>query len=154
LRRSILVAGVGNVFFGDDAFGVEVARALARERLAPAITVVDYGIRGVHLAFELLTSPPDLFVLVDATRRGGEPGTLYLVDLDGAVELDGGVADAHGMTPGAVFATVRSMGGVMPRTRLIGCEPATIDEGMELSPAVRRAIPEAVAMVRRLIAHS
>ncbi len=149
MSRRVLVACVGNVFFGDDAFGVEVARRLALEPLPAGAKVVDYGIRGVHLAFELL-EPLDLLVLVDATARNGTPGTLYVID----PAEDVGTAttyDAHSLDPFAVLATVRHMGGAIPRTRIVGCEPADVEQGMSLSDPVRRAIEPAAALVRRLI---
>lgn len=148
---NVLVAGIGNVFFGDDGFGVAVAGRLAREPLPPGARVADFGIRGVHLAFELL-DPPELLVLVDATPRGGAPGTLYVIDPE--VEpsvVEDARADAHAMDPGAVLVAVRQMTGTLPRTRIVGCEPADVGEGMELSEPVKRAIEPAIAMIRRLI---
>jgi hydrogenase maturation protease len=144
----VLVAGVGNVFFGDDGFGVEVARALAAAP-PPHATVTDYGIRGVHLAYELL-SPPELLVVIDVTARGGEPGTLYVIDPD--VERPPHVDDAHGMHLPAVFASVKAMGGAMPPTRVIGCEPAEIVARMGLSASVAAAVPRAAELVRTTIA--
>lgn len=148
---NVLVAGIGNIFLGDDGFGVAVAQRLAREPLPEGTRVGDYGIRGVHLAFELL-DPPDLLILVDATPRGGTPGTLYVIDPD--VEpavVQEASADAHAMNPGAVLVAVRQMAGALPRTRIVGCEPADVGEGMELSEPVEQAIEPAVAMIRRLI---
>jgi hydrogenase maturation protease len=149
----ILIAGVGNVFLGDDGFGVAVAQRLVREPLPEGARVADFGIRAMHLAFELL-DPPDLFILVDATAQGGAPGTLYVIDpatedLPGTAEEQ--VANAHAMHPGAVLAAVRQMRGTLPRTRIVGCEPADVAEGMELSDPVRAAIEPAVAIVRRLV---
>jgi hydrogenase maturation protease len=151
-ERRVLVAGIGNVFLGDDGFGVEVARRLARGPLPDGIKVADFGIRGVHLAFELF-DPPDLLVLVDATAQGGRPGTLYLIEPD--VEDDALRAaepDAHAMDPCAVLAAARRITGSLPRTRIVGCEPADLREGMELSAAVEQAIEPAITMIRRLIA--
>ena len=164
--KDVLVACVGNVFLGDDGFGVEVARRLAREALPERTRVVDFGIRGLHLAYDLL-SRPDLLVLVDATSRGGPPGTLYVLELDGlddahAAESAHAAEDApaaentprsnaHAMDPRTVFATVRHMGGSLPRTRIVGCEPADFGRGMSLSDPVREAIEPAIAMIRQLI---
>ncbi len=149
--RRVLVAGIGNVFFGDDGFGVAVAKRLSEERLPGGARVADFGIRGVHLAFELL-DPPDLLILVDATRQGGAPGTLYVIDPGGDGEdRPEGRPDAHGMDPRAVLAAVREMSGATPRTRIVGCEPADVTEGMELSEPVREAIEPAVRIIRRLI---
>jgi len=143
----ILVAGVGNIFLGDDGFGVEVARRLAEIELPEGVEVGDFGIRGIHLAYEL--SGYDLTILVDATPRGEPPGTLY------ALELEEGqpqaVIDAHGMTPDAVLDLVGVVGGEMRRVLLVGCEPADVSPGMELSPAVTDAIEPAVRLVRELI---
>ncbi len=148
----VLVAGIGNVFLGDDGFGVAVARQMGKEPLPAGTVVVDYGIRRVHLAFELL-SPPDLLVLVDTTTRKGRPGTLYLIDPetdpDGSAEAPS--TDGHAMNPEAVFVAVRQMGGALPRTRIVACEPEDVSERMELSSVVRAAIEPAIAMIRRLI---
>lgn len=146
----ILVAGVGNIFFGDDGFGVEVVRTLAARPLSGA-EVADYGIRGLHLTFRLL-DPVDLLIVVDTVDRGGAPGTLYTLEPD----LDtGGLPerpDAHGMNLAAVFANVRAMSVTLPRVLIVGCQPAVVDERLGLSPAVAGAIPRAVATVRALVA--
>lgn len=143
----ILVAGVGNVFLGDDGFGVEVARRLAETDLPDGVDVGDFGIRGIHLAYEL--SSYDTTILVDATARGEEPGTLY------ALELEEGrppaIVDAHGLTPDAVLDLVGVVGGETRRVLLVGCEPADVSPGMELSPPVAAAIEPAVRQVRELI---
>ncbi|MEU8544229.1 hydrogenase maturation protease [Streptomyces sp. NPDC048717] len=164
----VLVAGVGNIFLGDDGFGVETVRHLARQGLAPHVEVADVGIRGVHLAYRLLDGW-DTLVLVDATARGGEPGTLYLID---ATEPDERPAagdagpytgfpavplDGHRMAPDAVLALLGTLcagtGATPPRRILVvGCEPACLDEGAELSPRVAAAVPEAVRMVTELVA--
>lgn len=151
MTSRVLVAGIGNVFLGDDGFGVAVAKRLERELLPEGTRVVDFGIRGVHLAFELLT-PPDLLVLVDTTSRHGAPGTLYVVDpADDPTAIDAAHPDAHAMDPRAVFMAVKQMGGTLPRTRIVGCEPADLSEGMCLSDPVQQAIEPAVEMIRRLI---
>jgi hydrogenase maturation protease len=149
--KRVLVAGIGNVFLGDDGFGVAVAQALAKDPLPEGTRVVDYGIRGLHLAFELL-DPPDLLVLVDTTSRQREPGTLYLIDPELEKESLGvATPDAHAMDPVTVFASVLHLGGRLPRARIVGCEPASLDEGMGLSAPVENAIPAAVSMIRELI---
>lgn len=146
----ILVAGVGNVFFGDDGFGVAVARRLAAERLPAGTRVSDFGIRGVHLAYELL-EPIDLLIVVDLAARGGSPGTLYVIEpevdrADPPVAVDG----AHGMDVCAVFASVRALGGTLPRVVIVGCEPACLDPRMALSPEVEGAVPGAIQLVHEL----
>jgi hydrogenase maturation protease len=143
----ILVAGVGNIFLGDDGFGVEVVRRLSEAELPDGVDVGDFGIRGIHLAYEL--SSYDTTILVDATSRGEPPGTLY------ALELEEGqpqaVIDAHGMTPDTVLDLVGVVGGEMRRILLVGCEPADVSPGMELSPPVTAAIEPGVRLVRELI---
>jgi hydrogenase maturation protease len=150
---SILVAGIGNIFLGDDGWGVEVVRRLAFRPLPEGVRVADFGIRGVHLAFELLEHPDETTVLVDITPRGGEPGTVYLIepDLEALAGHATGPADAHGMTPDAVFALLRSMGGSPGRVWIVGCEPLTTEEGMGLSPPVEGAVDEAVTLILDLI---
>ncbi len=143
----VLVAGVGNVFFGDDAFGVEIARQLAPIP-PPDTRVADFGIRALHLAYELL-SPRDLVIIADCVARGGAPGTLYVIEPE-VEEVHGAVADAHAMNLPIVFSAVRELGGKLPRTLVVGCEPATIEARMGLSEQVSRAIPEALALIREL----
>ena len=144
-----LVAGCGNVFLGDDGFGVEVARKLAGTDLPDGVQVRDAGIRGVHLAYELLDGW-DLVVLVDASPRGGAPGTLYVIEPD-VPEVAAPLVDAHGMSPDAVLGALRTLGGEVGRVLVVGCEPADVSEGMGLSLAVEGAVDEAVQMVRQLI---
>jgi hydrogenase maturation protease len=153
VSRNVLVACVGNVFWNDDGFGVEVARRLATEPLPEGTRVVDFGIRGVHLAYELL-EPPDLLVLVDATSRRGAPGTLYLIDPErdaAAARDDAPPPDGHALDLRSVLAHVARLGGALPKTRIVGCEPADVGEGMDLSAPVREAVEPAIAMIRRLI---
>jgi hydrogenase maturation protease len=147
---SVLVAGIGNVFFGDDGFGVEVARRLAAEGLPDGAEAIDYGIRCLHLAFRLL-EPVDLLVVADAVRYGNAPGTLYLIAPELEEQRDGDPAEGHGMSLPAVFAAVRSMGGAVPRVLVVGCEPARVDEGLGLSEAVAAAVGPAVARVRAIV---
>jgi hydrogenase maturation protease len=153
MRYRVLIAGIGDVFFGDDGFGVAVAQRLREQPLPPGTRVVDYGIRSMQLAFELL-SPPELLILDDGARRGGPPGRLYVIDP--ASELDAAhhtvCGDAHGMNLSAVFSAVAALGGRMPRTRILGCEPGDLSDGMQLSEPVRRAVRPAAELIRRLIA--
>lgn len=142
-----LVAGVGNIFFSDDGFGPAVIRALAGT--LQDVRVEDYGIRGLHLAYELL-SGYDQAILIDALPRGGAPGSLYVIEPDPAKA--GGPADAHRMDLSSVFAFMRTLGGAAPPLVLVGCEPASIEEGMELSPPVSEAVEPAAALVRRIVA--
>jgi hydrogenase maturation protease len=144
---SVLVAGVGNIFFGDDGFGSEVIRALAGVPLDDA-KVVDYGIRGMHLAYELCDGH-ERAILIDAVPRGEPPGTLYVIQPDATVKGD--APDAHRMDLQNVFAFVKMIGGEAPPLVLVGCEPATTDEGIGLSEPVRQAVPAAVEIVRKLV---
>jgi hydrogenase maturation protease len=143
----ILVAGVGNIFLGDDGFGVEVARRLSEAGVPDGVEVGDFGIRGIHLAYEL--SGYDVTILVDATARGEPPGTIYALELDEGEPRS--AVDAHGMTPDAVLDLVGMVGGETRRLLLVGCEPADVSPGMELSPPVAAAVEPAVRRVRELI---
>jgi hydrogenase maturation protease len=150
----VLVAGIGNVFLGDDGFGVALAARLAGERLPEGVTVGDFGIRGLDLAFAMQEGY-DAVVMLDASPRGQPPGTLYVIEADpreGETSVDG-----HGMDPLAVIALVRAFGGTVPRTLVVGCEPATRldpddDELVgELSAPVQAALGPAVALLRSLL---
>lgn len=151
----VLVAGVGNIFLGDDGFGVEVAQRMAREageNLPPGVRVADYGIRGLHLAYELLCGY-DRVILVDAVKRGGEPGTLYVIEAtDDGLDAPAPAVDAHGMAPEAVLRLRRMLGGAGFPVLVVGCEPATVAEGVGLSPAVAAAVPGAIDLVTGLLA--
>ncbi len=151
MPQRILIAGIGNIFLGDDGFGVEVARRLAADGVPDWVRVADFGIRGIHLAYEILDESYDLVVFVDAAPRGSAPGTVYLIEPDLAAAATAAAPDAHGMTPDAVLGTFRALGGNPGRVLVVGCEPESIGEGIGLSAAVSRAVPEAVALVRQLI---
>jgi hydrogenase maturation protease len=150
---AILVAGVGNIFLGDDGFGVEVATRLAANPgpLPEGIKVRDFGIRGMHLAYELLDGYDGL-ILIDAVQRGSEPGTVYVIepDLENLPASQSPAMDAHSMSPDTVFATLRALGGTVRHIYVVGCEPADLSERMELSPAVSAAVGRAEQVVRDL----
>jgi hydrogenase maturation protease len=155
--KRILVAGIGNIFQSDDGFGSEVARRLLTGPPVPdGVKVVDSGIRGVHLAYELLEGY-DAAILIDATSQGDEPGTIYVIEPDvDTIEsetglAEAGIVDAHGMDPASVLALLRSIGGRIDRLLVVGCEPADVEEGMGLSDAVAGAVDEACQLVRQLI---
>jgi hydrogenase maturation protease len=154
----VLVAGIGNVFLGDDGFGVEVVRRIDAATLPEGVDAVDYGIRGVHLAYDLLDGQVDTLVLVDALPMGEPPGTLALLEADVGARpgAQGEVAavsvEAHSMSPDVVIAALRGLGGVVPRVLVVGCEPAVIDAQMGLSDVVDRAADAAVRMVADLVA--
>lgn len=154
---SILVAGIGNIFLGDDGFGVEVVSRLARRKLPDGVRVVDFGIRGFDLAFALMDGP-EVTILIDACPRGGAPGSTYVIEPD-LGPLDSSEsrpinADAHAMNPMTVLSMVKSMGGTLKRIFLVGCEPATLgqEEGqMGLSDPVAAAVEQAADMTEALI---
>jgi hydrogenase maturation protease len=152
--KRILVAGIGNVFLGDDGFGVALADRLARRALPAGVEVVDYGIRGMDLAYALHDGW-DAVLLLDAMPRGLAPGTLSVLepDLEG---LEASV-DAHGMDPVKVLGLARALGGALPRVLVVGCEPRDVMRGDEedvvaaVSEPVRAAIESAVALVESLL---
>jgi len=152
----ILVAGVGNLFLGDDGFGVEVAHELLRrDDLGPGVVLREYGIRGFDLAYEMLRGY-DAVLLVDAVPRGEPPGTVTIIEagIDEAPRA-AGVYQGHSMTPDVVLDLVRTMGQRPPYTVVIGCEPASFGDGdqgrMGLSDCVRAAVPVAIAAVRTTV---
>lgn len=145
----MLIAGIGNIFLGDDGFGPEVVRRLPAHP-HPGVRVVDYGIRGMHLAYDLLDGW-DTLVLVDAVPDRGTPGCVEVLRAETAtataVELD-----AHAMNPAAVFAGVRALGGTVPPTVLVGCQVESVDERIGLSAPVENAVEAAVRAVRGVVA--
>jgi hydrogenase maturation protease len=148
-----LVAGVGNVFLRDDAFGVEVVRLLGEQPRDDGVVIRDFGIRGVHLAYELLDGC-DLFVLIDAAPRGAAPGTVSVIDVElpGPASLTSPVIDAHSLTPDSIFALLASLGGRPGRSLLVACEPADVSAGMGLTDPVAEALPHAVRAVEEILA--
>jgi hydrogenase maturation protease len=162
--KRILIACIGNIFLGDDGFGVEVARQLMNRQYPQGVQVIDFGIRGMELAYTLLADY-DALVLVDAIPRGSPPGTVYLIEPDlsdmtpeKGVEAGRIAVDAHSMDPVKVLAFARTLGAKPTRTLLVGCEPATIgrDEDdtemrMGLSEPVQAAVDEAVKMIDSLV---
>ena len=154
MKPPLLIAGIGNIFFGDDAFGSEVARALMRRPLPEGVRVEDFGIRSYDLAYALMEGGDA--ILIDAVPRGETPGTLYLIepDPDGLEGDDGIIADAHSMNPVRVLEMVRSLGGQTGRLYLVGCEPSVLetdDGAMGLSESVQAAVPHAIEMIESLM---
>jgi hydrogenase maturation protease len=164
----ILIAGIGNIFLRDDGFGPEVARCLAADpaNTQPGVRIVDYGIRGMHLAYDLLDGVEAL-ILVDAipaappstaspqASTGGGPGSIRVMQVESRDVENAAAApalDPHGMDPMTVLARLRTLGGVLPATYVVGCVPADTGEGIGLSDVVAQAIPEAAAGVRALVA--
>ncbi len=164
MPKRILIACIGNIFMGDDGFGVEVAQHLRAKQYPQGVKVGDFGIRGMDLAYTLLDDY-DTLVLVDAISRGGQPGTLYLVEPDltnmnpeKGAEAGRIALDAHSMDPVKVLAFAQTLGARPIHTLLVGCEPAVLGEGgeyeemqMGLSEPVQAAITEAVHMIDTLI---
>ena len=148
----ILIAGIGNIFFGDDAFGVEVAQ----RPLSAAVRVYDFGIRGLDLTYALL-DPYEIAILVDAVPRGGAVGTLYVLEPElasaGATRT---AVEPHAMDPVKVLRMARELGSTIQRVLIVGCEPRPVDADddmrMELSEPVQTAIGEAVALIESIVA--
>lgn len=145
---TMLIAGIGNVFLGDDGFGVEVVRRLEGAELPEGVDVADYGIRGVHLAYELLDGRYDELVLVDAVPLGEAPGAVALLDAtDRAAAVPAGPVDAHSMSPDVVLRSLSHLGGHVDRVLVVGCQPAVVEERMGLSEPVADAVDVAHDMV-------
>jgi len=148
-----LVAGVGNIFFGDDGFGVEVAKRLAECELPDCVTVADYGISGMRLAYDLC-DVYDRAILIDATPRGGPPGTVYVLEHKQQAQADAADAslfNAHGMQPDVVLGMRGMLGGTTTQTLIVGCEPEASGPGIGLSAPVAAAVDDAVRTVLELI---
>ncbi|MEU9450236.1 hydrogenase maturation protease [Streptomyces sp. NPDC048277] len=156
LETRLLVAGVGNIFLGDDAFGPEVIRALEQRPLPPGVRVRDFGIRGMDLAYELLDGWT-VAVLVDAAARGERPGTLSLIEPERPEGRPAAPPEAHGMDPAKVLALAGHLGDEpLPRVLVLGCEPGELPRGDEdiapgLSGPVRDAVGRAVAALHALV---
>lgn len=147
----ILVAGIGNIWMKDDGFGGEVAKRLNNKDLPKGLTVTDFGIGGLDLAYELQNGFAAL-VLVDISRQGGEPGTLYVMevnpsDVEGEIQ-DGVMMDPHGMDPETVLRFIKSTGAWPGKVLIIACEPKEVgDFGLGLSPEIEAAVDRAVELV-------
>jgi hydrogenase maturation protease len=158
MNAPVLIAGIGNIFHGDDAFGVAVARDLAGMDLPDIAWVMDAGIRGIDVCFALLDYR-ELTILIDAAPRGGEPGTLYLIEIDpeqipaDAQDLE--LPNSHGLDPLPVLALAKRMGAQFGKLLLVGCEPLTVDRDdtgeIGLSPAVQSAVAPAARIVLDLL---
>ncbi len=154
----ILIAGVGNIFLGDDAFGVEVVWELAKRPLGEEVRIVDFGIRGLDLAYALLDGY-EAVILVDAVPRGGAPGEFYVIEIDpmafDAEVGTSGVMETHHMDPAKVLQLVATMGGRVERLLVVGCEPVPLDEYEDIQPGLSAtaaaAVPFAVERIERLV---
>jgi hydrogenase maturation protease len=155
-KPSILVAGIGNIFLGDDGFGVEVIRRLAGLKLPEGVRVADFGIRGLDLAYAF-EDGYETTILVDACPRGEAPGTLYVIEPEvnpGAGAEAPPALEAHAMNPMSVLRTARAMNIEVKKVLLVGCEPGTLggEEGqMGLSAPVEAAVDEAVKLVESVV---
>jgi hydrogenase maturation protease len=151
----VLVAGIGNVFLGDDGWGVALADRLARRELPAGVDVVDYGIRGMDLAYAMADGGYDAVVFLDAAPRGEAPGTVYVIEPE--IEPEEVVIDTHGMDPVKVLAMVQGIGAKPPQTLVVGCEPANqlsadVEEFVvELSEPVRASLDNAERLVETLL---
>jgi hydrogenase maturation protease len=152
MTGTVLIACIGNIFLGDDGFGVEVASRLSQRKLPAGAIVKDFGIRGFDLACALI-EPWDLVIMVDAMSRGGEPGSIYVMELDDDCGTPAELMNAHGLHPACALELARTMGEVSARLLLVGTEPAELggeDGRMGLSPAVARVIESACDMVEEI----
>jgi hydrogenase maturation protease len=158
MTARVLVAGVGNIFLGDDGFGVEVALALSKRPLPESVKVKDFGIRGFDLAYALLDLW-DAVIIVDALPRGEAAGTLYVVEPDLAAISGGASAETelnpHGMDPVRVLHLAASQGTISAQVLVVGCEPQDFGDELEgrmgLSPLVQAAVEEAATMIVDLV---
>jgi hydrogenase maturation protease len=157
---NILIAGIGNIFLGDDAFGSEVARRLMGRPQPPGVRVMDFGIRGLDLTYALADGC-DLAILIDAMPRGGTPGTVYVLepDLTGADDVDSStepVFNGHSMDPMTVLREVGRMRARIGKILIVGCEPTPLvdeedDMSMTMSPPVAAAIDQAMSVIESLV---
>jgi hydrogenase maturation protease len=158
MTHRVLVAGIGNIFLSDDGFGVEVANRMATRSLPPGVQVADFGIRGVHLAYELLEGY-DGVILADAVPMKEPAGTVAVIEPDpddigrmaATPDQPEPAFDAHNMSPDLVLSTLSRLGGSVGRVLVLGCQPATLEEGMGLSPPVAAAVDDAVALCLALV---
>ena len=155
--RKVLIACVGNIFLGDDGFGVEVARELAKRTLPAGVCLGEFGIRSYDLAYAMMEDW-ELIILVDAVPQGGKPGTVYVIEPDlaalNADEMEAPALDAHTMNPVAVLQLVRALGGEVKRMLVVGCEPGPLSDEqgqIGLSGPVQAAVGEAVQTLEELL---
>jgi hydrogenase maturation protease len=154
-ERHVLVAGIGNAWMGDDGFGGQVAQRLSQRELPAEAAVFDFGTGGLDLAYEVMRGY-DALLLIDVSRQGGDPGTLYVMEIDEqAVDAgieDGQVIDPHGMDPQTVLRFIKSLGAWPGKVVMIACEPSTVEHtGFGLSEAVTASVDAAVELVLRTI---
>ncbi len=155
--KRILVAGVGNMFLGDDGFGGAVVERLGKRPQPAGVDIVDFGIRGIDLTFALMKGY-DAAIIVDIAQRGGAPGTLYVIEpkISSSSDPHGALSDAHSAHPARVLSLMRALGGGTDRVRVVACEPTSVvDDEPEvvvgLSNAVDAAIDPAIAIIEGLL---
>jgi hydrogenase maturation protease len=151
MTPDILVAGIGNIFLGDDGLGPEVIRRIPAHLAGPRVRLTDYGIRGMHMAYDLLDGWRAL-VLIDALPNRGSPGTVHVFEADHQTLTAATGLDAHAMDTAAVFASLNALGGSPPYTVVIGCEVDSVEEGIGLSERVEAAVPQALRAVEDVVA--
>lgn len=150
--KQVLIAGIGNAWQRDDGFGSEVARRLEGRELPDGIAVIDFGTGGLDLAYQVMYGYDGL-LMIDVSRQGGSPGTLYVMEVDedevpgGSVE-DGEVLNPHAMDPETVLRFIKITGGWPGKVVIVACEPETVEEmGVGLTPVVEEAVERAVELV-------
>jgi hydrogenase maturation protease len=146
----IFVVGVGNIFLGDDGFGVEVVTRMRRRPTPDGVRVEDYGIRGVHLAYALLEGSFDLVILVDTLDLGEDPGAVSVFEPD-LGDVGDVLPDAHDLDPASVMGLLAGLGGSVGRMLVVGCQPASLGEHMGLTAPVEAAVDEAIDVVENLV---
>ena len=149
--RKILIAGVGNHLYGDDGFGPEVARRLAAGELPEGVRAVDFGIRNLNLAYDMLAGSYDTTILIDAVPRNEPAGTLYVMQPEVELAAASPAVNGSSINPQTVFSFFKSLGGNPGRVLIVGCEPKSLEEGSGLSEDVRAAADEAVVMIREIV---
>ena len=154
MSQRVLIAGIGNIFLQDDGFGVEVVRRLAAESLPEWVRVADFGIRGVHLAYEMLDGDYDAAILVDAAAAREKNPERYISSnriSKQSIRRESLSLDAHGMDPQVVLQTIKTLGGMRGRLYVVGCEPLETEEGIGLSAPVAGGVEEAISLVHDLV---
>lgn len=147
----VLVACVGNIFCSDDGFGSHVAAALADAPLPEEARLIDFGIRSVHLAYELMDGY-DVLVLVDTvSQQEGPPGSLYVIEPELTASGPAPVLDPHDLAPAKVLDLVSSLGDLVSRVLVVGCQPASLNDGIGLTPPVAAAVAPAAELVRDVV---
>jgi hydrogenase maturation protease len=155
MKGKVLVAGIGNIFLGDDAFGVEVVQRLQQRTLPENVQVKDFGIRSYDLAYSLMLDW-DLVILVDALPRGGKPGTIYTMEPELPAGDTAANIDAHTMNPVAALQLVSALGGKVGRLLVVGCEPGRLEPSPDgtfaLTVPVSHAVAGAIEIIENLVA--